>query len=143
MGGTISGINDGDTVTIQMRDEQVVLDSSSTAFSFYNTPLLLGDTYEVTIAETSLAYSVCTIDANTGTLAADVTDVVVSCEYCKLKQTQKKKLYVRSFLLIFCCEQHFVYKFLRLKPLLFEQKLKMPSGYYFILLSNLYRQWYH
>jgi hypothetical protein len=78
VGGTVTGLTAGDSITLQDNGSNNLTLSTNGAFTFA-TPLAYGQTYSVTLYTTS-GQIVCTITNGSGTISgANVTNVAVSC----------------------------------------------------------------
>jgi len=85
IGGTISGLAPGDTITLQNNGgDNIILTSTATSFTF-GTPQTPGTLYKVTILTQATAAVTCTVTPGTGSgiagnqLGGNITTVVVGC----------------------------------------------------------------
>lgn len=77
IGGSISGLNAGNSLTLRLNGVQNKIISSNAAYSF-STPLLSGQTYSVLI-QTQPVGQICSVVNGTGTAISNVTNVNVTC----------------------------------------------------------------
>ena len=78
VGGTVSGLGSGQTVTLQNNDTNSTPITSNSSFTF-STPVAEGSAYVVTI-KTQPTEQTCTVTNGTGTMgASNVTNVSVTC----------------------------------------------------------------
>lgn len=78
VGGSISGLNAGNSVTLRLNGVQSRTFTSNTAAYNFSTPILSGETYSVLI-QTQPVGQICSVANGTGTATGNVTNVQITC----------------------------------------------------------------